>query len=66
MRRAELEALQDQVALLRAALDDLERERRRGGVDAVAGLAWLTEHAEGVAALRVEPVWGERARLAPG
>lgn len=66
MRRDELEALQDRVALLRAALDDLERERRRGDVDAAAGLAWLAEHAAAVAALRVEPVWGERARLADG
>jgi hypothetical protein len=63
VRRDELEALQDRVALLRAALADLARERRGGEVDAAVGLAWLTEHAEAVAALRVEPVWGARTRL---
>ncbi|HSL59868.1 MAG TPA: hypothetical protein VK866_18610 [Acidimicrobiales bacterium] len=66
VRRVELEALQDRVALLRAALDDLDREGARGGVDAGAALAWLREHADAVAALRVEPVWGERAPLVPG
>jgi len=66
VRRAELEVIQDRVALLRAALDDLDREGATGAVDAAAALSWLREHADAVAALRVEPVWGDRAPLAPG
>lgn len=60
--RGQLEAAQDRLALLRHALDDLERERAGGALEDLAGaFAWLHAHAVEVAALRLVP-----AVVAPG
>lgn len=65
--RDDLEAIQDRVALLAQAIDDLERDRRQGGGSDVEAYRWLLDHAREVASVRLEPVWSEGARLSePG
>ena len=54
--RAEVEAVQDQIALLGQALADIERDRHQGG-DALDALEWLLEHARDAASLRISPRW---------
>lgn len=63
--RSDLEAVQDRIALLHQAIGDIERERSAGGelADLAEAHRWLMAHAQDVAALRVEPVWSDRAGL---
>ncbi|MFP4512380.1 MAG: hypothetical protein ACLFRV_05470 [Acidimicrobiales bacterium] len=63
--RADLEAVQDRVALLGQAIDDIERDRRQGGGDDAEAYTWLLEHAREVANTRIEPAWTDRSELTP-
>jgi hypothetical protein len=57
--RADLEAVQDRIALLRQALLDVEREPARGEItDLSLAFDWIRSHASEVAALRLEPASG--------
>ena len=62
VRRADLEAMQDRIALLRQAMGDIERELAQGKdrADHRGAYEWLQAHASEVVERRLEPVWAER------